>query len=489
MTVVAHPALRYHGAKFRLAPWVQRFFPPHQIYVEPFGGAAGVLLQKPRAYAEVYNDLDGDVCNFFRVLRDPAMRAQLVEACQLTPYARDEFVGAWQPSDDPIERARRTAIRAQMGFGTAGATKSHTGFRISSRRSYTTAQHDWSRYPVSIASAGERFEGVMIEQRPAIDVMLQHDSSETLHYVDPPYVHGSRVMGASKKTYRHEMTDDQHAELLDVVRSLHGMVVLPGYPSEMYTSALQGWSMHKTQARISAGRGTALRTEGATTALAWPPIRHRTTPHYEVTHEQVSKMALVRASRPDSGHGRLPQRPAPRRPEFPVRVPAVLDRNARRRLHAGRCVGNRTELLRGMTMRQYPRITEIPTGDDLAFYCDDECADVQDSLAELIDHHADRETEWFGVGAIVYVADKGYASANQFMMDADDVVEYVYERGADDGPEDTDGWPHVSDEGKAELNALLEAWAEKHLPTPGWWTAENIREYILTQADIDGSKS
>lgn len=140
-------------------------------------------------------------------------------------------------------------------------------------------------------------------------------------------------------------------------------------------------------------------------------------------------------------------------------------------------------------MRQYPRITEIPTGDDLAFYCDDECADVQDSLAELIDHHADRETEWFGVGAIVYVADKGYASANQFMMDADDVVEYVYERGADDGPEDTDGWPHVSDEGKAELNALLEAWAEKHLPTPGWWTAENIREYILTQADIDGSKS
>lgn len=137
--IVTRPALRYHGAKFRLAEWVMQFFPAHTCYVEPFGGAAGVLLQKPRAYAEAYNDLDGNVVNFFRVLRDPIQRQQLVDACVLTSYARDEFELSWEPTEEPIERARRLCIRAQMGFGSAGATKGVTGFRIDTKRG---AQHE-----------------------------------------------------------------------------------------------------------------------------------------------------------------------------------------------------------------------------------------------------------------------------------------------------------------------------------------------------------
>lgn len=99
---VTRPALRYHGGKFRLAPWLMQFFPPHGCYVEPFGGAAGVLLRKPRVYAEVYNDLDAEVVNFFRVLRDPVLRKDLIHACRLTPYARDEFDLAYEPIDDPL---------------------------------------------------------------------------------------------------------------------------------------------------------------------------------------------------------------------------------------------------------------------------------------------------------------------------------------------------------------------------------------------------
>lgn len=253
------PALRYHGGKFRLAQWVMQFFPPHNIYTEAFGGAAGVLLQKSRSYAEVYNDLDDDVVNFFRVLRDPDQRTRLVEAVALTPYARAEFDLSWEPTDDSLERARRIAIRAMMGFGSAGATKGNTGFRIETRRKHGTAQTIWAEYPEAIALAGRRLTGVLIENRPAVEVLRQHDGPATLHYVDPPYVHGTRVM--RNRGYRHEMTDAQHQELLEVLLSLQGMVVVSGYETDLYAKALSGWHSYRTKARISSGRGTGLRME------------------------------------------------------------------------------------------------------------------------------------------------------------------------------------------------------------------------------------
>lgn len=258
--MVKRPALRYHGGKFRLAPWVMRFFPPHRIYTEAFGGAAGVLLQKPRSHGEVYNDLDGNVVAFFRCLQQPALRDELVQAITLTPYARAEFELAWEPTDDLVERARRTAIRAQMGFGSAGATKGSTGLRTDTMRRYSTAQMDWAAYPPVLLAVAERFQQVLIENRPAADVLEQHDSPETLHFVDPPYVHSTRMMRA-QGGYRHEMTDDDHADLLGVLRDLHGMVVLSGYESDLYADALPGWTSYQTQARISAGRGTGIRTE------------------------------------------------------------------------------------------------------------------------------------------------------------------------------------------------------------------------------------
>ena len=259
---VLSPALRYHGAKFRLAPWVMQFFPDHRVYVEPFGGAAGVLLQKPRAYAEVYNDLDDDIANFFRVLRDPAQSELLIQLLQLTPYARSEFDLSYEECDEPVERARRTAIRAGMGFGSAGATKGVTGFRIDTARPYGTAQHLWSRYPGQLLAVIDRLQGVLIENRAAIEVMQQHDTADTLHFVDPPYVFGTRSLrNVVHGCYRHEMTDEQHLELLGVLKNLQGMVVLSGYPSDLYQRELADWQVHTTGSRISAGRGTAVKTE------------------------------------------------------------------------------------------------------------------------------------------------------------------------------------------------------------------------------------
>ncbi|WP_407410784.1 DNA adenine methylase [Acinetobacter sp.] len=257
-----HPLIRYHGAKFRIAHWIISQMPNHVCYTEAFGGAAGVLLQKPRSYAEVYNDLDGDIVNLFRVIRDSSSRDKLIEQLVLTPYAREEFENAWKSTTDDIERARRLIIRAQMGFGSAGATKGITGFRIDTKRQYGTAQSLWATYPEQLAMIGQRLSGVLIENRPAIQILKDHDAETTLHYVDPPYVHDTRYAGAKTgRVYRHEMNDDQHTELLETLLGLKGMVMLSGYQSDLYDDVLTGWKKVEIKARISSGRGTDTRTE------------------------------------------------------------------------------------------------------------------------------------------------------------------------------------------------------------------------------------
>ncbi|HQS59932.1 MAG: DNA methyltransferase [Gallionellales bacterium 35-53-114] len=255
------PLLRYHGGKWRLADWLISHFPAHRVYVEPFGGAASVLLQKPRSYSEVYNDLDGEIVNVFRVMQCPEKRDRLMEMLRFTPYARAEFELAWQPTDDQVESARRVIIRAQMGFGSAGATKGSTGFRRDTARRYTTAMMDWVRYRDCMPPIIERMTGVQIENRPALDVIRTNDADGVLFYIDPPYMHDTRVMDGGTRYYRHEMTNDDHAVLLDQVSKLRGMVVLNGYHSRLYDTALTGWTKYSKQSRAAAARGTAIRTE------------------------------------------------------------------------------------------------------------------------------------------------------------------------------------------------------------------------------------
>lgn len=239
--VVTRPALRYHGGKFRMAPWIIEHFPPHRVYTEPFGGAASVLLRKPRAkLVEVYNDLDGEIVNFFEVLRDPGSAARLAELLFLTPYSRDEFALSYTPCDDPVEQARRTVCRAFMGFGSDSASGAKSGFRSNGNRQTTHPARDWTNYPAAIPAFHERLRGVVIENRPAIEVMQQHDSPQTLHYCDPPYLTETRSAHVTRsgRGYRHEMTEDDHRAMAECLNGLQGMVVVSGYPSELYDKEL-----------------------------------------------------------------------------------------------------------------------------------------------------------------------------------------------------------------------------------------------------------
>ena len=248
MTEPSRPVLRWHGGKWILAPWIIEHFPKHRVYVESFGGAASVLLRKRPVYAEVYNDLDDCVVNLFKVLRNPDLSSRLIRLLVETPFARTEFEAAYEISDDPVEEARRLIIRSFMGFGSTGFNRDvgRTGFRATSNRSGTTPAHDWANYPEGLADVVSRLAGVVIENRDAIEVMLQHDSEETLHYVDPPYLPETRSVkfrttDGRANCYRHELDGGGHQRLLAALRDLCGMVVLSGYPSPVYDDALPGW--------------------------------------------------------------------------------------------------------------------------------------------------------------------------------------------------------------------------------------------------------
>lgn len=253
MIELTRPILRYHGGKWLLAPWIISHFPAHRVYVEPFGGAGSVLLRKPRAYAEIYNDLDDEMVNLFRVVRDRS--AEFHRAIELTPYARSEFVESYGRHTDPIEQARRTAARCCMGFGTNALTNA-TGFRASATRSGSTPAHDWRAYPDNIGAIMERMRGVCIENRPASQVIESHDSLETLIYADPPYAQETRDKGCD---YNHEMTDDDHRQLATTLGNAAGMVVLSGYACPLYDDELYA-SWHRVE-RPALADGARPRTE------------------------------------------------------------------------------------------------------------------------------------------------------------------------------------------------------------------------------------
>jgi DNA adenine methylase len=259
------PALRWHGGKWKLAPWIISHFPPHRVYVEPFGGAASVLLRKPQAVAEVWNDLDRDVVTLFRVLQRPADAARLIELLTLTPFARAEFQLAYELTDDPVEASRRLVVRSFMGMGAVSNAlgSKATGFRNNALRNAASPNgalpvHDWAGYPDCLEVIVERFREVIIESLPAPAVIKRFDAGDALIYLDPPYLPETRSKagraGTGYVAYSAEMNAAEHAELLGTLCKIEGMAVLSGYPSALYDESLPDWRRVETKAHADGAR-------------------------------------------------------------------------------------------------------------------------------------------------------------------------------------------------------------------------------------------
>lgn len=238
--------MRYFGGKYKLADWIVSHFPPHKVYTEVFGGSASVLMRKDRSYAEIYNDLDSEVVNVFHVLQDPKKAKELARLIYLTPFSREEYDLAFERANNDIEQARRSIIKTFLCHGSDSLNRK-SGFRVNSNRSGAHPAKDWQNYPQYIIEFTERLRGVAIENRDAIEVILQHDSPDTLHYVDPPYVSSTRSMGK----YNFEMTDKDHVKLAEILRSCRGKVIISGYPSNLYSNLYGDWFKEEKQTYVN----------------------------------------------------------------------------------------------------------------------------------------------------------------------------------------------------------------------------------------------
>lgn len=237
--------LKYPGAKARLADWIISYMPKHNVYVEPYAGSASILLSKARCHIETINDIDGEIVNFFKILRDRP--DELIKKINLTPFARDEYKNAFKHTDDGMERARRYVVRCWQGFGCSQVYQN--GFKSGQQSKSPNPAKAWAELPRVMRETVDRLKGVQIENLPALELLQRYNTPDVFIYADPPYYPGTR----KGYLYKHEMTEQDHIELLTTLNKHPGMVMISGYDNEIYDQYLKGWRKIQKETQAEAG--------------------------------------------------------------------------------------------------------------------------------------------------------------------------------------------------------------------------------------------
>jgi DNA adenine methylase len=233
--------LKYPGSKWSTASWIISNFPDYYeelTYIEPYFGSGAVFFNKRRSNIETINDIDTNVVNLFKVIReDPERLAGLIE---MTPWAREEYKMSYIDIDDQVERARRFLVRMWMAIGAKSSDK--TGFRNNIKGANGNLSHWHNRLPQRIIETAKRLQCrngciVQIENQPALKIIERYDRENVLMYVDPPYLLSTR----SKRIYKHEMNDQDHVDLIGLLSKHQAKIILSGYDNEMYNDMLPKW--------------------------------------------------------------------------------------------------------------------------------------------------------------------------------------------------------------------------------------------------------
>lgn len=236
-------AFGWYGGKFSHLDWLLPLLPPAEHFCEPFGGSAAVLINRTPSPLETYNDLDGEVVIFFKVLREQS--DQLIRAIGLTPFSRKEFEFAIEHEEDDqlsdLERARLFFVRARQvrtGLAQKASSGRWANCKLTSRAGMSGAVSRWLGSIDGLSEIVERLLRVQIENAPAVEVIRRYDSPQTLFYCDPPYTHDAR---GDINAYKFEMKNEAHRELAEVLRSIKGMAAVSGYESPLMNELYKGW--------------------------------------------------------------------------------------------------------------------------------------------------------------------------------------------------------------------------------------------------------
>jgi DNA adenine methylase len=241
--------LHYPGSKWSMADWIIEHMPEHETYLEPFFGSGAVLFNKAPSKIETVNDLDGQVVNLFRVIRDRP--EDLAEKIRWTPYSRQEYYDSYETTGDELEDARRFLVRCWMARG--AKTSDRTGWRHNIDVSHCpnkTVPKQWMEMPEKIVVIAQRLQGIQIEHQPAVKLIERYRRPDVLIYADPPYLMETR----HGRMYRHEMTDDDHLELLDSLDAHPGPVLLSGYAHPLYDERLKHWHRETKVVQAEGGK-------------------------------------------------------------------------------------------------------------------------------------------------------------------------------------------------------------------------------------------
>jgi DNA adenine methylase len=235
--------IKWHGGKYYLARKIVERMPAHLHYVEPYAGSLAVLFEKePEGVSEVVNDLDGELANFWRVLRHEETFSRFVRLSQATPLSEHLWRECYQEDDerDDVEKAWAFFVKCRMSF--SGRQREFSGItKKRTRRGMNAETSAWLSSVEGLDAVHARLKRVLILSRDALDVIRGQDGEGTLFYLDPPYLQETRT---AKSVYRHEMSEAQHREMLSSIRACKGGVMISGYRSGLYDDALQGWTRH-----------------------------------------------------------------------------------------------------------------------------------------------------------------------------------------------------------------------------------------------------
>lgn len=227
------PILKYPGAKWNLAEWIIGYMPKHEIYLEPFFGSGAVFFNKLPSRLETINDIDGDVVNLFKIIRERYEELEFL--IKFTPWARDEYYMSYEKTGDELEDARRFLVRCWQAFGTK--ISGRTGWRHSTTKNGPNMPKQWNKVSDRIMLVAERLKDAQIENMTAVKLIKKYNRPEVLIYLDPPYILSTR----RGKMYKYEMDNKEHENLLSAVKEHKGAVMISGYDNDLYNDILKNW--------------------------------------------------------------------------------------------------------------------------------------------------------------------------------------------------------------------------------------------------------